>query len=671
MTRRILVTSALPYANGSIHIGHLVEYLFTDIWVRYLKLRGHDAHYFCADDTHGTPVMIRAMKEGIEPEKLIDRMREEHVRDFTGFGIAFDNYYSTHSPENQKWSEYIYHQLKDKGHLTRRDVEQFFCPEDKLYLPDRLIRGVCPRCGATDQYGDSCEVCHSTYEAHELIDPRCSICGSAPERKTTEHIYVKLSDFTDKLAEWTRGNLQPDVANYVNNWIEGGLHDWDISRDAPYFGFPIPDEQDKFFYVWLDAPIGYIASSDNWCVKVGRSADEFWRDSEAEIYNVIGKDIMYFHTLFWPAMLHAAELNLPRTVHVHGFLNVEGKKMSKSRGTFINARTYLDHLDPQYLRYYYAAKLSNKAEDIDLAFEDFVNRVNAELVNKIVNLFSRALKFVGTRLDGKLGSIAVDGRAMIDEASGASDEIGEAYERRDLAAAVFRIGQLAEAGNQYLQTAEPWKAIKDDPERARDICTAAANLSLVLAVYLKPVLPELVGKVESILGVGDTTWDHLGMRLEGVQINDFERLIERVDRKKLDALIEASKAEHAADAANEEESGDFEPLAAECTIDDFAKVDLRVARVETAEEIEGAKKLLKLTLDLGPLGQRFVFAGIRGSYPDPGWLVGKKVICAANFKPRKMRFGISHGMVCASSYEEERVRVILADEQAEPGDRVS
>ena len=674
MKRRILVTSALPYANGSIHIGHLVEYLFTDIWVRYLKLRGYDALYFCADDTHGTPVMIRAMQEGIEPEQLIDRMNREHQRDFAAFGVQFDNYYSTHSSENEEWSRFIYGKLKEKNHLIRRVVEQTYCDHDKIFLPDRFVRGVCPRCGAEDQYSDQCEVCNATYEPTDLKDSHCSLCGNPPVRKKSEHIYVRLADFTDLLHTWTRENLQEDVANYVGRWIQEGLRDWDISRDGPYFGFPIPDEENKYFYVWLDAPIGYIASSHEWCNRVGREVDEFWRDPGTEIYHIIGKDIVYFHTLFWPAMLHAAGLNLPSTVHVHGFLRIEGEKMSKSRGTFINAATYLKHFDPQYLRYYYAAKLSHKSDDIDLVFEDFVNRINAELVNKIANLYSRTLKFVNSRLEGRLGRVPESGRSMIDQAVKASSEIADFYEKRDLASAVFRIGQLAEQGNLYLQRTEPWKFVQDDPETARGICTAAANLGLVLAVYLKPVLPEMVEKIERIMGVDPMDWDQVGTIVEDRPINTFERLVERIDRKDLDAFVEDSKLEfQGVEAAPPGEP--VEPLAQECGIDDFGKIDLRVALVQEAGEVKGADKLLMLKLDLGPLGSRQVFAGIRKSYPNPRNLVGMKVVCVANLKPRKMRFGLSEGMVCASTAPKEagggRVRLVTADPDARPGDKVS
>lgn len=671
VSRRILVTSALPYANGSIHLGHLVEYIMTDIWVRYFRLRGWDAHYFCADDTHGTPVMIRAMREGIEPERLIERMHAEHLKDFTDFGIQFDNYYSTHSPENERWAHYIYQRLADGGHLTRRDVEQTYCEHDQLFLPDRLVRGTCPRCGAEDQYGDSCEVCGATYEPTELHDPRCTICGTAPVRRTTEHIYVRLADFTDVLRRWTRDHLQRDVANYVGRWLEEGLRDWDISRDGPYFGFEIPGEDNVFFYVWLDAPIGYIASTENWCAAHGRSVDEFWRDPSTEIYHVIGKDIVYFHTLFWPAMLHAAELNLPRKVHVHGFLLVNGEKMSKSRGTFVNGRTYLDHLDPQYLRYYYAAKISAKSDDIDLVFDDFVNRVNAELVNKIANLYSRTLKFVEGRLDGRLGAVPESAREMVEGAGSAAEEIAEAYERCDLAAVMQRLSQVAEQGNQYLQESAPWKVINEDVEEARDICTAAATLGVRLAVYLKPVLPEMVAKIESILGLEPLTWDDLELSLEGRTVGQFERLVDRLERTQLDALVEASRGEI---GAPDTPSQPVEPLETECTIDDFARIDLRVARVVTASEVEGAQKLLKLELDLGGLGQRTVFAGIRAAYPQPEVLVGRHVICVANLAPRKMRFGVSEGMVCAASSPpeagEECVRIIEASPDSSPGDRV-
>ncbi len=670
-----MVTSALPYANGSIHLGHLMEYLFSDIWVRFLKMRGHEAYYFCADDTHGTPVMIRARKENMLPEDLIKKMHAEHVRDFKAFGIEFDNYHSTHSDENQKWSAFVYERLKEKDHLLRRDVEQTFCEHDRVFLPDRLVRGICPRCGAQDQYGDNCEKCNATYETVELKEPRCSICGNPPIRRSTEHIFVKLGDFKDVLLRWIPGALQPEVKNYVTHWIQAGLRDWDISRDGPYFGFPIPGEQNKFFYVWLDAPIGYIASTDNWCKKNRRNVEEFWSDPATEIVHIIGKDIVYFHTLFWPAMLHAAGLNLPSKVHVHGFLRVEGEKMSKSRGTFLNASTYLRFLDPQYLRFYYAAKISAKPDDIDLVFEDFVNRVNAELVNKIVNLYSRNLKFVQSRLASRLTTIHARDLPLLRKATDLADEVASYYEKRDLSAVMLRISQLAEEGNLYLQNTEPWRVLTTNPETASEICTAVANFGLVLAIYLKPVLPALVTSIERIMGVEPLDWSHIPRVVENHTIQPFERLIERMERKQIDELVEASQKEFDSTNQSRPDPVQVDPLSETCSIEDFAKVDLRVAEILEACEVEGADKLLDVKVSLGPLGERRVFAGVREFYPDPAALKGKKVICVANLKPRKMRFGLSEGMLCASSANQDgshvRVRLIMADPQAEPGDRVS
>ncbi|NLH47829.1 MAG: methionine--tRNA ligase [Myxococcales bacterium] len=650
MSRRILVTCGLPYANGSIHLGHLVEYLYADIWVRYLKMRGHDAIYICADDTHGTPIQVRALKEGVTPEELIARSYDEHVKDFADFHVAFSQFHSTHSPENRKWSERIYLAAKEKGIIARRSIEQLYCPQDKMFLPDRFVRGTCPKCGAADQYGDVCEVCSTTYNPTELKDVHCAVCGTAPEMRSSEHLFFELAKLSDRLREWTtsEGHLQEEVSNYVRKWIEEGLRDWDISRDGPYFGFEIPGEQNKYFYVWLDAPIGYIASTDAYCQRLGLDVADYWERPGTEIYHLIGKDILYFHVLFWPAMLMAADLNLPRQVIVHGFLRVGGEKMSKSRGTFINARTYLNHLDPQYLRYYYAAKLSGKLEDIDLVFEDFVNRVNAELVNKIVNLASRSLSFVGKRFAGKLGRIPADAQAMIADAEREGEAIADAYERRNLAEAVERICRVAEAGNFYLQSAAPWEAMKTDPERARDICTAAVNLTKLIGLYLKPVLPKLAADLEDLLNVGDLQWaDAKADLLDGHVIKDYRHLVQRVEMAQIEAVVEASKVAEAKPAAPEIDY-EVEPLAPEIVIDDFAKVDLRVALIEKAERVEGAKKLLSLALDLGPLGKRHVFAGIAEHYADPAALVGKKVVCVANLAPRKMKWGVSEGMIAAA-----------------------
>jgi methionyl-tRNA synthetase len=677
MARRILTTCGLPYANGSIHLGHLVEYIYADIWVRYLKMRGHDAIYLCADDTHGTPIQVRSMKEGIAPEELVARFHKEHTKDFADFHIQFDMYHSTHSPENRKWSERIYQAAKAKGAIARRTVEQLFCPQDKMFLPDRFVRGTCPKCGAADQYGDVCEVCNSTYSPTELKNPACSVCGTTPVLHSSEHLFFELAKFAEPLHEWTttQGHLQDEVSNYVNKWISEGLRDWDISRDGPYFGFPIPGETNKYFYVWLDAPIGYIAATEAYCAKAGRDVADYWEKPGTEIFHIIGKDILYFHTLFWPAMLMVADLNLPKQVVVHGFLRVEGEKMSKSRGTFINARTYLDHLDPQFLRYYYAAKLSGKIEDIDLVFEDFINRVNAELVNKIVNLASRSISFVGKRLDGKLGRAPDDARAMIAAAEAEGEAIAAAYEKRDLAEAIERICRVAESGNVYLQNAAPWDALKaGDSARARDICTAAIQLTKLLAVYLKPTLPKFAADVEDVLNLPPLAWaDAKADLAAGHAVKEFKHLVQRVEREQIDAVIAASKIVEEKPAAP---AVDFklEPLSPEITIDDFAKIDLRVARVEAAARVPGAKKLLQLTLDLGPLGKRNIFAGIAEQTADPATLVGKKIVCVANLAPRKMKWGVSEGMLAAAVGEAkegkgEHITVVEAPD-GKPGERI-
>jgi len=674
LSRRILITCGLPYANGSIHIGHLVEYLYADVWVRYLRMRGEDVIYICADDTHGAPIQVAAMKEGITPEELIARSLAEHIRDFADFGVSFDKFYSTHSDENRRWSERIYLAARDKGLIARRGVEQMFCPQDQMFLPDRFVRGTCPKCGAADQYGDVCEVCSSTYPATDLKNPACAICRTPPVRKTSEHLFFELDKLTDRLREWTSGgdHLQSEVNNYVSNWIEGGLRDWDISRDGPYFGFPIPGETNKFFYVWLDAPIGYIASNEAWCKEHGRDIADYWERPGTEIYHLIGKDIIYFHTLFWPAMLMAADLNLPTQVIVHGFLRVGGEKMSKSRGTFINARTYLDHLDPQFLRYYYAAKLSGKLEDLDLVFEDFVNRVNAELVNKIANLASRSISFVHKKLGGKLGANPPDAAALLADMENENAAISEAYARRNLAEVVERICRLAEAGNLYLQNAAPWEALgKGDAERARDICTAAVNASKILTVYLKPILPQYAADVEDMLRLAPLTWSDAKADLApGHVVGEFKHLVQRVERTQVDALVEASKTAE----APPEYDYTVEPLASEITIDDFGKLDLRVAEVVEASPVAGAKKIVQLTLDLGPLGRRKVFAGIAEFVADPHSLIGKKMICAANLAPRKMRWGVSEGMILASLSESPADKsqhlALLEAPEGKPGERI-
>lgn len=665
----ILVTSALPYANGSIHLGHLVEYIQTDVFVRFLKLVGEDVAYVCADDTHGTPIEMRATREGVAPEQIIARYHEEHQRDFGDFQIRFDFYGSTHQDENRIWAERIFDALRASGHVDRREVEQAYCPKDQRFLPDRFIRGTCPNCKAPDQYGDQCEVCGKTYQPTDLIDPRCAECGTTPIRKSSSHYFVQIADFADRLREWVRrpGTLQPETRRFVEGWLDEGLKDWDVSRDAPYFGFKIPGEDSKYFYVWLDAPIGYLSTSERWGRTQGRDAEaDYWCNPAAEIHHVIGKDIVYFHTLFWPAMLMAAGLELPRAVHVHGHLTVNGQKMSKTRGTFINARTYLEHLDPLYLRYYYATKLTGSADDLDLSFEDFTNRVNAELVNKIVNLASRSLQFVFKRLDARLGPVPEDGKTILAEIRAQIPEVEAAYRRLDFAAAMRIACEAAERGNLYVQDRAPFNVIKTDPEAARAVCTTAANILRIVATIVAPVVPSLSDKILAMLGV-TLRWDDLGRDLEHVKIGAFERLLDRIDPAAIERLVEASKAP---EPAAETPKATVQPLEPEIDFDAFAKVDLRVALVVKAEPVEKAKKLMRLTLDVGPLGTRNVLAGIRLSYPDPAALVGKKLVLVANLAPRTMRGEVSQGMICASGESEDAVKLAELPADARPGDRL-
>ncbi len=672
MPRRILVTAALPYANGSIHIGHLVEYIQTDIWVRFQKLRGHDCIYCCADDTHGTPIMLRARREGIDPERLIERMHEEHYRDFQGFQIEFDSYYSTHSQENRELSETIYTRLKEAGHIETRDVEQSYCEHDQMFLPDRFIRGVCPKCGAADQYGDSCEVCHATYSTVELKEARCSLCGNAPVRKSSTHYFFRLGDFSSELKEWIDGgHVHRQVQNKLQEWFDQGLKDWDISRDAPYFGFLIPGETDKYFYVWLDAPIGYMASTKNYCMLTGKNFDDYWHNPETEIYHFIGKDITYFHALFWPAMLMGSGFNTPDQLAIHGFLTVNGEKMSKSRGTFINAATYLKHLDPHYLRYYYACKLGSGTEDIDLNTEDFVARVNSDLVGKLANLASRSVPMLTKNLDGKLGRLSDEGQALIEKMQNQSEAIAALYEERNYAAAMRAIIAMADDVNKYFDERKPWAMIKEDAEHVRETLTTGLNATYILAIYLKPVLPEFAEKIEKILNVDSRKWEDIHNLLQDKEINTFTRLMERIDPQKVQAMIDESKEEQNQDQQPQQTlSGPLaeDPLAEEISFDEFMKVDLRVVKVIKAELVEGADKLLRLEVDLG--GQtRQVFAGIRHAY-NPEDLVGRHLIMAANLAPRKMKFGVSEGMILAAGPGGKEVYTLCVDEGAQPGQRV-
>jgi methionyl-tRNA synthetase len=680
--RDILVTSALPYANGPIHIGHLVEYIQTDIWVRFQKMRGHGCWYVCADDAHGTPIMLRARQDGITPEALIARVAEEHKADFAAFRVAFDNYHSTHSDENRYFANLIYTRNRDRGHISKRTITQAYDPVEQMFLPDRFIKGECPKCGAPDQYGDNCEACGASYSPNELKNPRSAVSGAVPEQRESDHYFFRLGDFERMLRDWTRGGgLQPQVANKLDEWFDAGLQEWDISRDAPYFGFEIPDHPGKFFYVWLDAPIGYMASFRNLCDSprgqgAGLDFDRFWaKDSSAELYHFIGKDIIYFHALFWPAMLHGADFRTPSAVFAHGFLTVDGQKMSKSRGTFIKARTYLDHLNPEYLRYYFAAKLGPGVDDIDLNLQDFTARVNSDLVGKVVNIASRSAGFVAKRFAGRLAPTLADPRLFEDFVQ-AGESIASAYERRELSRAVREIMALADRANQYIDERAPW-VIAKDPAREADlhaVCSMGINLFRVLIGYLRPILPGTAADSEAFLRIEPLTWTAIAEPLLDHAIAPFTPLMTRVEPDQIAAMLEASKEDlttpapppNVEDAAAKHASG--HPIAETIDIETFAKLDLRIARIRSASVVEGADKLLRLELDLG--GEtRTVFAGIRSAY-DPSDLEGRLTVMVANLAPRKMRFGTSEGMVLAAGPGGKDIFILSPDAGAQPGMRV-
>lgn len=671
--RRILVTSALPYANGPIHLGHLVEYIQTDVWVRFQKMRGHQCLYVCADDAHGTPIMLKAEQEGITPEALVTRIGEEHRRDFARFGIGFDNYYSTHSPENRHFAELIYTRLRDAGHIERRTIQQAYDPVKSMFLPDRFIRGTCPRCGTPDQYGDSCEACGATYTPAELKNPVSAISGVPPVERESEHYFFKLADFEDWLRAWTRsGALQPEVANKLDEWFGQGLSDWDISRDAPYFGFEIPDAPGKYFYVWLDAPIGYMASFKNLCEQLPQTDfDQYWAaDSSTELYHFIGKDIVYFHTLFWPAMLKGAGLRVPTAVFAHGFLTVNGQKMSKSRGTFIKAASFAEHFNPEYLRYYFAGKLGAGLEDIDLNFDDFIARINSDLVGKYVNIASRCAGFISKRFEGSLGdqdSDCSEAHQMI----AMSEEIASHYEQREYARAVRRIMEAADLVNQYVDRHKPWELAKsaEHTPRLQKVCSTALDLFRRLSILLKPILPVLVAQVEDFLRLTQPLqWSDLQHSLPpGHRIGTYQPLATRVETKTTQALLAASR-EHltplsAPTAAPPAQ--DMQPLKAQISIEEFAKIDLRIARIIAAETVEGADKLLRLRLDLGG-EQRTVFAGIKSAY-EPAQLEGRLTVMVANLAPREMKFGTSEGMVLAAGPGGKEIFLLSPDAGAKPG----
>ena len=671
--RQILVTNALPYANGPLHIGHLVGYIQADIWVRFQKMLGNEVHYVCADDTHGTPVMLRAQKEGITPETLIGKMSEEHQADFAEFAVAFDNYHSTHSSENQELANTIYAALNNAGHINKRTIKQAYDPEKEMFLPDRFIRGECPKCGAADQYGDSCESCGATYSPTDLKNPVSAVSGATPIEKESEHYFFKLKDFEDMLHQWTRaGHLQEEVTNKLDEWFEAGLQEWDISRDEPYFGFEIPDAPGKYFYVWLDAPMGYLASFKNLCDKTELNFDDWCKaGSDKEMIHFIGKDIIYFHALFWPAVLHGSGFRTPTAIYANGFLTVDGQKMSKSRGTFIQARTYLNHLNPEYLRYYFSAKLGAGVDDIDLNLEDFSARVNSDLVGKVVNIASRCAGFIKKRFDGQLSDTIHD-QTLFDELVAANENIAELYDKREFSRAMREIMALADKVNQYIDDHKPWVIAKEEnsDDELQAICSMGINCFRLLVLYLKPVLPIIAEKSEAFLNIEPMQWSDAGTALTNHKINKFKPLMTRIEKENIEKMIEDSKEDLEATPTETVTTGPLadNPIADEITFDDFMKVDLRIAKIVKADHVEGADKLLQLTLDIG--GEtRNVFAGIKSAY-NPEDLEGKLTVMVANLAPRKMRFGMSEGMVLAAGPGGKDLFILHPEDGAEPGMKV-
>ncbi|MDO4641732.1 MAG: methionine--tRNA ligase [Neisseria sp.] len=686
--RKILVTSALPYANGSIHLGHMVEHIQTDIWVRFQKLRGHQCHYCCADDTHGTPIMLAAQKQNLSPENLIEKVHAEHLADFTGFLIGYDNYYSTHSPENKQLSEQIYLALKANGKIESRTIEQLFDPEKQMFLPDRFVKGECPKCHAADQYGDNCEVCGTTYAPTELIKPYSAVSGATPVLKTSEHFFFKLGECADYLKNWTSGHtkladgriqshLQPEALNKMNEWLGNGdngettLSDWDISRDAPYFGFEIPGEANKYFYVWLDAPVGYMASFKNLCSRIGLDYNEYFKSgSETEMYHFIGKDILYFHALFWPAMLQFSGHRAPTGIFAHGFLTVNGQKMSKSRGTFITARSYLDSgLNPEWMRYYIAAKLNSKIEDIDLNLQDFISRVNSDLVGKYVNIAARAAGFITKRFKGCLKNVS--NSPLLAKLAAESEAVAADYETREYAKALRDIMALADTVNEYVDANKPWELAKQEgqDERLHEVCSELINAFAMLTAYLAPVLPETARSAAAFLNLPTINWENTRRPLGDHTINPYQHLMQRVEQKQVEDLIEANKQSIAA-APAAAETATHTPVAEQCAFDDFMKIDMRVAKVLSCEAVEGSTKLLKFSLDFG-FEQRTIFSGIAASYPNPAELNGRMVIAVANFAPRKMaKFGTSEGMILSAATADGKLKLLDVDSGAQPGDKV-
>ncbi|MDX7988265.1 methionine--tRNA ligase [Xenorhabdus sp. 12] len=671
VANKLLVTCALPYANGPIHLGHILEHIQADIWVRYHRMRGKEVHFVCADDAHGTPIMLKAQQSGISPEEMIAKVSQEHQQDFAGFAISYDNYHSTHSEENKAFASHIYLELKKNGFIKNRTISQLFDPEKCMFLPDRFVKGACPKCKAEDQYGDNCEVCGSTYSPTELINPRSVVSGATPEMRDTEHFFFDLPAFSDMLQKWTRsGTLQEQVANKMQEWFDSGLQQWDITRDAPYFGFEIPDQPGKYFYVWLDAPIGYMGSFKNLCDKRSDlNFDEFWgKDSKTDLYHFIGKDIVYFHSLFWPAMLEGSNYRKPTNLFVHGYITVNGTKMSKSRGTFIKAETYLKHLDADCLRYYYAAKLSSRIDDIDLNLEDFAQRVNSDIVNKVVNLASRNAGFINKRFGGKLSEQLAD-PALYQKFVDAAQTIGEDFTSREFGKAIREIMALADLANRYVDEQAPWVVAKQEGRDAdlQAICSMGINLFRVLMTYLKPVLPGLTTRAEAFLNT-ELTWESIQQPLLGHNVSPFKALFNRIEMTKIEAMVSDSKENIEQPKTVTGPLAD-DPIQDTISFDDFAKVDLRIALIKQADFVEGSDKLLKLTLDLG--GEtRQVFSGIRSAYPDPKALENRLTVMVANLAPRKMRFGISEGMVMAAGPGGKEIFLLSPDSGAQPGMQV-
>ena len=662
-----MITCALPYANGQVHLGHLLEHIQADIQARFQRMRGHCCYFICADDAHGTPIMLKAEEEGISPKQLIDRVLVEHKRDFDDFLISFDNYYTTHSPENRYYAELIYKRLNENGHINRRTIKQLYDPERQMFLPDRFVKGTCPVCRAEDQYGDNCEACGSTYSSSELINPVSAVSGATPQMRESEQLFFNLGNFKDFMVEWFgQGHTQKEIANkqmelFTQEWLE-----WDISRNAPYWGFEIPGEKDKYFYVWLDAPIGYLASFRNLCDRENLDFDEFFRkDSECELYHYVGKDVARFHALFWPAELHGAGFRTPSAVWVHGFLTVNGQKMSKSRGTFIMGETYINHLNPEYLRYYYAGKLDNTIDDIDLNLTDFQTRVNSDLVGKLVNIASRCAGFITKTFDGKLSDVLAD-VTMFEEFAEAGEKIAASYESRRYSRAIRDVMALADRANQYIDAAKPWVLVKNDDTRdqVQLICTQGLNLFRLLMIYLKPVLPKTAGNVELFLNVPPLIWEDAGQPLLNHRINRFKPLLTRIEDKQIEAMVEETKAEPKLSGP----PADM-PVADQISIDDFSRVDLRIARIVDASHVEGADKLLQLTLDLG-FDDRKIFAGIKSAY-RPEDIKGRLTVVVANLAPRKMKFGTSEGMVLCAGPGGKDLFLLSPDEGAIPGMRIT